>query len=268
MTIADMIPFLRDNADKIKLHCAIGRLNKTEPLFQFSRGQFKEWQEDQNNKNFEREYILSIIYIRKGEWMFAGLYKRLTVRNRPNNKYKYETALMDTGADLIGRLRVAFLKDFRASYLLFENHVDDLDVLEVTRHRYRIDPFPGFESVCVNFDLLKEIYAEDEPTWKAALSNVKGVYLISDTATGKLYVGSAYGEDAFWSRWSNYVETGHGNNIGLKAVLETNGLAYASNFRFSILEIRKVNTEDEHIIERENYWKTLLLTREFGYNEN
>lgn len=29
----------------------------------------------------------------------------------------------------------------------------------------------------------------------------KGVYLISDTYTGKLYVGSAYNENGIWGRW-------------------------------------------------------------------
>jgi hypothetical protein len=37
---------------------------------------------------------------------------------------------------------------------------------------------------------------------RGALSSVAGVYLISDTLDGRLYVGSASGQGSFWQRWS------------------------------------------------------------------
>ena len=48
--------------------------------------------------------------------------------------------------------------------------------------------------------------------WKMMLSNVYGVYLILDTITGQQYIGSAYGKDGLWGRWSNYIHTKHGGN--------------------------------------------------------
>ena len=36
---------------------------------------------------------------------------------------------------------------------------------------------------------------------KGPLSNVAGVYVIADQATGKLYVGSATGDEGIWGRW-------------------------------------------------------------------
>jgi hypothetical protein len=51
-----------------------------------------------------------------------------------------------------------------------------------------------------------------------ALASVAGVYLISDTLTGKLYVGSATGEGGIWGRWCQYVD-GHGHNIQLKRLV-------------------------------------------------
>ena len=61
-------------------------------------------------------------------------------------------------------------------------------------------PFVGYEKVILTYDKLKEI-VEDKinyELWQAALSNVKGVYLILDMANGKQYVGSAYGKGNTW----------------------------------------------------------------------
>jgi len=268
MLIKELLPFLETNKSEIKIHCAIGSKMKHEPLYRFTKGAFKEWQEDQNSKNFERQYILSIIYFNKGDWLFAGIYKSIKVTERTDGRFEYKTELMKIGKELIGRLIIGFDKDFRASYLKLENHIDDLIICEIFKKQYKLDPFPGFENVNISYELLTEIINENEQSWKSALSNVKGVYLISDRKTGKLYVGSAYGNDAFWTRWKKYTITGHGGNVLLKEILGKNNEEYAENFNFSILEIMKMNTDDTYIINRENFWKSILLTRIFGYNKN
>jgi hypothetical protein len=56
----------------------------------------------------------------------------------------------------------------------------------------------------------------------------------STAKTGYLYVGSAYGEDGIWGRWTKYVSTnGHGNNKTLKELVKADK-DYADNFKFSI----------------------------------
>jgi hypothetical protein len=190
------------------------------------------------------------------------------VTERTDGRFEYKTELINVGKDLIGRLIIGFDKDFRASYLKLENHIDDLKINEIFKKQYKLDPFPGFENVNISYGLLTEIINENEQSWKSALSNVKGVYLISDTKTGKFYVGSAYGNEAFWTRWKNYISTGHGGNVILKEILGKNNGDHAENFIFSILEIMKMNADDTYIINRENYWKNILLTRIFGYNKN
>lgn len=107
-----------------------------------------------------------------------------------------------------------------------------------------------------------------DTSWYTALKNIKGIYIITDKSNGKHYVGSAYGEYSFWSRWAQYSENGHGENIELKKIIEENSINYAQNFLFSILEIRSAITADKEIIEREQHWKNILLSREFGYNKN
>ena len=276
MVISQLIPFLNENKKEIKLHCAIGNTknggSKLEPLFEFSKGKFKEWQDGQWNKNFEKNYILSLIYINKNEWLFAGIWQSLDVKQEKHisgrTLFKYKTKLLDNGKELIGKLVVSFEKDFRASYLLLEKHIDNLLLCEIRKNEYKFEPFPGFSDVHITFDLLKEIIGNNEPSWQSALSSVKGIYLITDKSNGKLYVGSAYGENAFWQRWSAYMENGHDGNKKLKAIIAKNGIKHCENFTFSILEICNINTVDDVIINKESFWKERLLTREYGYNDN
>ncbi|WP_236845604.1 GIY-YIG nuclease family protein [Campylobacter sp. P0085] len=98
------------------------------------------------------------------------------------------------------------------------------------------------------------------------MENQKAVYLIVDTKTGKKYVGSAYGNDMLLGRWRNYIANGHGGNKLLKPL----DFEYIKeNFKYSILEIFKSSVDDEIIINRESFWKEVLLTRtDFGYNGN
>jgi hypothetical protein len=54
--------------------------------------------------------------------------------------------------------------------------------------------FPGFEDIDLSFEELEALVRNTRPDWMAALASVKGIYLISDTNTGKRYIGSAYGD--------------------------------------------------------------------------
>lgn len=267
LKLLDVMSIQKEDLPKYKLHLAIGPKDKKEPLYELFKGNFKSWQEGQNNKNFERDYILSLIYYGRDEWIFGGIYERKDVK-RVEKHFKYDTELLDFGKDLIGRLIINFCRPGRQSYLNLEKWVDKLEVVEILRKPYTVKEFPGYENVLIDFDLLKTIIDKEEPSWKTALSSVKGVYIITDKSNGKIYVGSAYGEASFWSRWSLYAKNGHGGNKKLKKLISEKGLEYASNFQFSILEVRPNITEDEGIIAREAHWKSILKSREFGYNEN
>ena len=41
---------------------------------------------------------------------------------------------------------------------------------------------------------------------------MKGIYVIPDTDTGRLYVGKASGADGIWGRCCAYASNGHGDN--------------------------------------------------------
>jgi len=267
LKLLEVIPIKKEDLCKYKLHLAIGPRDKKKPLRELFKGTFKSWQEWQNRKNFERDFILSLIYYGRDEWMFGGIYKRKDVQ-KVEDRFKYDTKLLDFRKGLIGRLVVHFHRPGRQSYLKLEKWADKLKVIEILRKPYNVKEFPGYEKVLIDFDLLKRIIEREEPSWKTALSSVKGVYIITDRSNGKIYVGSAYGKDSFWSRWSLYAKNGHGGNKELKKIIDEKGLEYASNFQFSILEFRAPTTDNNEIQKLESHWKDVLKSREFGYNRN
>ena len=267
MNILNLIPTLATNQNSYKVHFAIGPEDKREPLYAFINNKFEEWQKDQSRKNFERIYILSLVYFNTNEWLFAGVFEQYGY-NEVGGRYYYKTKLLQDGKELIGRLIISYEKKYRASYVLFENFSNEFILSEIFKNRISIIPFPGYENVNVDFNYLKTIIERNDKSWYSALKSVKGVYLITDATNGKHYVGSAYGDDALWQRWSEYIFNGHGENKKLKKIISENGKEYQKNFRFSILEIATKKSDDTEIIRREQYWKNILLTREFGYNDN
>lgn len=116
--------------------------------------------------------------------------------------------------------------------------------------------------------MLASIIRQDNPSWRAALANVAGVYVITDGETGNQYVGSVYGGIGLWQRWTAYAKTGHGGNRELRELLRNEGDDYATNFQFSLLEVCDINANQEYVIARESHWKDVLMTREFGLNWN
>ncbi len=132
-----------------------------------------------------------------------------------------------------------------------------------------VDPFPGFENVVVTFAHLEEIVTEKRryAEWHAALASVSAIYLIVDTATGKQYVGSAYGEGGLLARWRTYIETFHGNNKLMMQELEADPSTF-SRFQFSILQILPRTVTDHEVITVETLFKRKLLSHTFGLNAN
>jgi hypothetical protein len=265
MNITEFFGLKESEIKNTKLHFATGNTTNDEALDEFLKGTIKEWQA---KKNFNRKYILTLIYLKSNEWLYAGIYEALDVEEISNGKCKYKTFLTEKGKEYIGRLVINFNKDFRQSYPYCENYINQFKLVEVRRDEYQVIDFPGYEDVNIPFETLKLIIEMKDRSWKSALSSVQGIYLISDRTNGKLYVGSAYGEDNFWQRWSSYVKTGHGNNKELKDIYNLEGYDYFNNFTFSIIEVYKNTTDFTEIIKRETHWKNLLMTREFGYNNN
>lgn len=96
------------------------------------------------------------------------------------------------------------------------------------------------------------------------LRSVKGVYLLVDVESGQQYVGSAKGADSLLGRWMQYVDGGDGGDVAL----EDAARGGPRNYRVSVLEVIDENIPDDTIEQIESYWKSKLLSREFGLNRN
>jgi len=132
-----------------------------------------------------------------------------------------------------------------------------------------IQEFKSYEQVVIDRAQLEKMLSNptNNATWYNALRAVNGIYCITDTKRGKLYVGSAYGKNGIWGRWADYALSGHGGNKKLKALLDDDPKA-ANHFQYSILEILPGSSTAEDAIEKEILWKLKLGSREHGYNEN
>lgn len=255
--------------ENYKLHFARWN-NENQPLEVWVRDkqEWQGWQEYRPARNdFNRPFIFSMIqfYHEPDIWLFAGVYRVLK-----RNADRYEVDLAGESAGFIGRLKLRSPYRERATRVKFENHYPNLEVQEVLREPYSGRSFPGFEDIELSFEELETLVRNSRPDWKAALASVKGIYLISDTKTGKRYVGSAYGNQGIWSRWCSYVATGHGGNVELGALVSDPKLDYCrKSFRFALLEYRPAPTPDDVILKREAFWKRILLSRgEHGLNRN
>lgn len=280
LKLVDILKITKEEYKYYKIHFATGTDNKKKAYEKFLINEFDEWQADQTNKNFNREYVISLIYYDKNIWIFGGIYRVNNQMPQPVAHsdglcgWHYDLTLTDNQKDLIGRVFVYYKKEFRASYPCLELQTKnganpaDICVSSILDKRVTINDFNGFDNVNISYQTLKHIIENNIATWKSALSNVKGIYLIVDTITGKQYVGSAYGEDCIWQRWSEYAKNGHGGNIELKEILLNNGNDYRNNFKYSILEVCNMNLGNDYIIGRETYWKEVLMTKLFGLNQN
>lgn len=145
---------------------------------------------------------------------------------------------------------------------------NDMEVQEISPGlSYR--RFYDYTDIILSFSELRDIINNEYPDWKTALSSVKGIYLITDLGTGKLYVGAAYGEDGIWGRWREYVVTnGHGSNTSLITLVEGNPDYATNNFQFSILMLFSKTITNEEAIRRETMFKRKLGSNSFGLNNN
>ena len=240
------------------------------PLDAYLAGEFDKWQSWQTKRNFERNYVVALINLPEAnKWLFAGSYQsRGAIQDRKSKEYRYQLSELTSHSELNGRLVIDFSRTGRQSYLNAENWCNNLSVSEIYAERLSIAPFPGYRAVNLTWNELRLIVDQALDTWRTALSNVAGVYLITDTSSGRLYVGSASGEGGLWQRWVNYADNGHGGNRELRHLVKEKPDEFPKTFRYSILEIADVHDSEANVLARESHWKNVLMSREHGLNAN
>lgn len=253
------------NLGDYKVHLATG--SEYPPIEAFYEGKFKEWQEDQARRNFQCGMVIGLIELRKHKWLFGGVYRIFGYEKR-GGRIRYSTELIENQEDFIGRVIVHHERKYRQPYLNGRPDGGEFYVSEITEKKLSVQDFPGYNSILIDFRILNVIIGNQIDSWRGALSNIKGVYLITDTFSGKLYVGKADGEGGIWQRWTAYSKDGHGGNMELRELLGKNDPDYKYNYQYSILEIADSHASNEYIQERETHWKKVLRSREFGLNAN
>ena len=267
--LKDTLPI--SEPQEYKLHLACRDKNFVQPLDEYviDPAKWVGWNEWRGRRNdWTKPYVLSFMefYHKTDTWLFGGAF---AVLERRENGYKL--CSLPSFEKYVGRLLASFhrYQGMRGRAYLLENYIDDFKVSEILPLPYTGESFRGFENIDHDFSTLEAVFRNERTDWKAALENVKGVYLITDNSNGKHYVGSAYGDAGIWSRWACYIGTGHGWNDELLKILKHKGRKYArENFHFSVLEVMAKSTPDEAVIAREGHWKRVLLSREHGYNKN
>ena len=207
------------------------------------------------------------------QWLFLGAFENVGTSKFNDGHEVYDLRPIDRFSEYRERL-IVFYQKVRGpkQAVLPIERIGQLPVVRICEDKYIKDnrPFPGFKNLSIPFSELKEIITNKVDSWRQILTNAQCIYVITDKSNGKLYVGSTYGCDGIWQRWSRYVETnGHGDDKDLVGLLETDPEYALKNFQFSVLEsFINGDYKGQEIIEREKYWKNVLMSRLSGYNYN
>lgn len=240
-------------------------------LWRDNRPQFENYQSTQsisNRPKLNAPYWAVFVVNLSDETMFAGLYsvnyRGLLEKDAPMPHMDgidkagscdvYDLKLQDKLQGLIGKIFI----DWGLGALAWVQYAarNDKPITEL-RREFREPDFPGFLNFIQPLSKLDNL----PKSWVATLKSSRGVYLLTCPKTKEQYVGSARGEEGFWGRWQNYVNTGHGGNEGLKS-------RDPSDYQVSILEVAGTSATPEDIQTMEGRWQTKLQSKEMGLNRN
>lgn len=276
----DFFPVQFPEKTKVKFNMNAGNIEH--PAWDYLRDDAPEWiymnahKKKHANNNLNRaEYLLSFAqYYPYGSnyYIFGGMYKVEKIIPEVFDTVGYKLTLLPDFDDyrkrLIIRLSRPIGRDiYNKPYYSVQRDFNP-EIYELAPAT-KLGSFPGYNNVLLSHSDLQTIIRLEAPEWKTALSSVKGVYCITDKATGQLYIGSASGDyGGIWQRWSAYADVSDltGGNKTFEEI-KNNGADYIiDNFTYSILEIFDMKTKREDIIHREEYWKKVFQTVKFGMN--
>ncbi len=168
----------------------------------------------------------------------------------------FDMALTDYFSEWKGKLIIAWPGNDRSWWRRAERNV--MSVIAINEESVLESAMPEWDAINLSWEELSVLPAR----WRSALSHWRGIYYIFDQSDGKGYVGSAYGEENIYGRWSQYAATGHGGNKLLKK-------RNPREFIFSILQRVSPDLSPDDVIRLESSWKERLHTRHpHGLNEN
>lgn len=215
------------------------------------------------------QWVFSFVRITDDEWLFISAAEIIDV---PIDDWA-KVVVLKQFAPLFGRLIIKCKKGNTFSRYVFNlyRYIDKATVKEILPCLYSGEQFEGYDKVHLPYRRLADIFdGKIMPTYYEALKKITGVYCLTDTSNGKLYIGSATGSEGVAQRWGSYLDSNHGGNVKLVELFNEEGAEYfEKNFTFTLLEYFGLSYDPNKIIEREQYWKKCLDTKyPHGYNDN
>jgi hypothetical protein len=244
---------------------------------------------EKKNRNSNKDLTFLFIKINRSKnlWLFVDAYNIMDAGGHkavnPASHIEYNAANAERLLEYepyFGRLVIEWRNLPQQFFYVKPEIINNIELTEILPLPYLEsgEAFPGYEAVSKTYSELRKVIVKQD--WRDALSNIYGVYVLTDESNGKLYVGSATGEQGIYGRWSTYLDDGYDKveeddkdypNKGLKELVERNKIDYIKqNFRYSIMEYFPKNEfGKEKAIEREQYWKKVLQSAHpNGYNYN
>ena len=274
----DLLRFSREEMERVKVRFNLQPKGGQDPMELYLENREKvntEWLLAKKKKGFFQEGEIAIALVRlddQGRWLLTTI-KRITKALdvvSETGAIAYEASELEQYAPYFGRTVVRYHKTGQAPLWRYKKIHEKLVVDEILPAVYTGEGFPGYDQVRLSWQKLKRIAEQRPADWINALENQKAVYLITDTSNGKLYVGSATSRNRMLMvRWESYVKTLHGGNKKLRRIVEEKGEDHIKNyFQYSILENYNAKVSDDIVLKREAWWKEVLQSRTYGYNDN
>ena len=214
------------------------------------------------------QWVFSFVRMTNDDWLLISAAEIVDV---PVNDWAIVNVLVRF-MPLFGRLIIKCKKgDAFARYTFdLKTFLEQATVKEILPCLYSGETFEGYDRVHLPYHRLDDVFSEKiSPTYYEALRKITGVYCLTDTKTGKLYIGSATGCEGVAQRWGDYFDSKHGGNKKLIALYKKEGSEYFEEyFTFTIIEYFGLSYDPVKIQEREQYWKKCLDTIKNGYNDN
>ena len=216
----------------------------------------------------DTDFVIGFLGERSTLARFIGIYKVNGVKpivDGNGDGFFYDLEEVEGFEHLKERIIIDWGGSTQSWHQWYDNEKEVVEIQFRTDLNYK--QFKSYEDTILSYSELQEIIKHKYEDWKGPLSAINAIYLILDKKTGEQYVGSTYGADGIWGRWTNYAKNGNGGN---KRLIEITQLDknYANNFQWSILTtLSKTITKDEAIA-IENKYKQKLGSRAFGLNAN
>ncbi|MBR1632498.1 MAG: GIY-YIG nuclease family protein [Bacteroidales bacterium] len=235
------------------------------------RQKFIAYQSEQSEALFKDvDYIVSFIGEEGTTARMVGVYRILGLDqeriDKVNNGHFYYKMAEVSGFE---ELNERVIIDWGKSTITWHQwlHKNDKEVVAIERKG--IDwVCPDYEEIILSYEQLQRIFKDQISVWKNKLSSSNCIYVISDSKSGSLYVGSTYNREGIWGRWKDYASTGHGGDVELIKLLEADPEYSKKYFTWAILQVLPLGIQDEKAIHIETLWKNKLGRSACSLNKN